>query len=403
VTFKPSPVCGDEGLYYLHVASYRKEASAKQDLDRLEKSGLSAVAVQEKVPQKGFWYRVYIGPFASHMEAHSKAQGLKKKKIVAYAAIIKKRLPIDSEIAQAPATGSAPSPAKTEPPAVNATEIEKNTGPHNAVRGTSTKTSTSKSSEKTQPPKTGTPPSQSYIGFSEDGHGRNMGSGKVSLGLLFAYQEVEPNLTARTLTTSDGTTTTTQNVSLNGTENERNTTINTASFLFRWGLTDWLEVFGSGGVSFYDSADFNPAYGGGLRLNLFEVKEGSLRGFYGALQGEYSAGTVEYDYDSTNGSTWYRNTDWQEIFARGELGIARRSFAGYVGGSYLDYQEETERQLLNNIPPPYISYVYNDELEENGFGAYAGVVIKLSPSFLLNIEGQAFNKKGIFGSIEYHF
>ena len=141
----------------------------------------------------------------------------------------------------------------------------------------------------------------------------------------------------------------------------------------------------------------------GLRLNLFEVKEGGLRGFYGALQGEYSAGTVEYNYNSTNGSEWYKDTDWQEIFAKGELGIARRTFTGYVGGSYLNYQEETERQLLNNIPPPYISYVYNDDLEEKGFGAYGGVVIKLSPSFRLNIEGQGFNKKGISGSIEYQF
>ena len=134
-----------------------------------------------------------------------------------------------------------------------------------------------------------------------------MEAGKISLGFLFAYQEVDPDLTNRTLTTSNGTTTTTQNISLSGTENERSTTINTASLFLRWGLTDWLEVFGSGGVSFYNSSDFNPTYGGGLRLNLFEVKAGSLKGLYGALQGEYSAGTVAYDYNSTSGSVWYKD------------------------------------------------------------------------------------------------
>ena len=337
------------------------------------------------------------------MEAYLEAQGLKKKRIVEYAAIMKKRHPLESEIAQAPAPVSTPSTAKKGYPTVNPTKNQKAAGPDTPAKVTSTKTSTSKSSEKTQSRKTDNPPTQRRARVTEKGLGRNMEGGKVSLGLLFAYQEVEPDLTNRTLTTSNGTTTTTQNVSINDTDNERSTTINTASLLFRWGLTDWLEIFGSGGVSFYDSADFNPAYGGGLRLNLFEVKEGGLRGLYGALQGEYSAGTVEYDYDSTNDSTWYKEADWQEIFAKGELGIARRTFTGYVGGSYLNYQEETERQLLTNIPPPYVSYVYNDDLEEKGFGAYAGFAINLSPSFRLNIEGQGVNKKGIFGSIEYQF
>jgi SPOR domain len=402
LTCKPRPVYGVEAYYYLHVASYQTEASAEQDVERLKKKGLSAVAVGEQVPKKGYWYRVYIGPFSAHMEAYLEAQGLKKKKIVEYAAIMKKQFPIDSAVAQSSATGSK-SPAGKASPKINQTKNEKITGPDKPVMATPAKPSSAKSSQKTQPPKAEMTSSPRYIGWPKEGYGRNMGGGKVALGFLFAYQEVDPDLTERTLTTSDGTTTTTQNVSIDGTENERNTSIDTASLSFRWGLTDWLEVFGSGGVSFYDSWDFNPAYGGGLRLNLFEVREGGLRGFYGALQGEYSAGTVEYDYGSTNGSEWYKEADWQEIFAKGELGIARRSFTGYVGGSYLNYQEDTQRQLLTNIPPPYISYVYNDDLEEKGFGAYGGVVINLSPSFLLNFEAQGFNKKGISGSIEYQF
>lgn len=398
--FKPSLVYGVKSYYYLHVASYRTEASAEQDVERLKKKGLSAVAVGEQIPKKGYWYRVYIGPFSAHMEAYLKGQELKTNKIVEYAAIMKKPLPIGSAVAQTPATGSTSSPVAKTSPKVNPKKNAKTTGSEKTYRAEPTKPSTAKSSEKTQPSKTRTTSSRRSIRSTQEGLGRNMGSGKVSLGLLFAYQEVDPSLTSRTLTTSDGTTTT---ISTDGGDNERNTTINTASLLFRWGLTDWLEVFGSGGVSFYDSSNFNPAYGGGLRLNLFEVKTGAFSGFYGALQGEYSAGTVAYDYDSTSGSEWYKDADWQEIFAKGELGITRRSFTGYIGGSYLDYQEKTERQLLTNIPPPYTSYVYNDDLEKKGFGAYGGVVINLSDSFRLNLEGQGLNKKGIFGSIEYHF
>jgi hypothetical protein len=403
MTFKPSPIYGVEALYYLHVASYRAEASAEEDVQRLEKRGLSAVAVHEQVPKKGYWYRVYIGPFSTHMEAYLKAQELKNNKIVEYAAIMKKPLPIDGAVAQSSAPGSISSPTGKPSTKASSTSHEKTTGPNKPIIASPAQSSPAKSSEKTQPAEARMTSSPKYLGRYQEGDGRNMGGGKFALGFLFAYQEIDPDLTTRTLTTSDGTTTTTQNVSTTGTDNERNTTINTASLSFRWGLTDWLEVFGSGGVSFYDSTDFNPAYGGGLRLNLFEVKDGGLRGLYGALQGEYSAGTVEYGYNSTTGSEWYKEADWQEIFAKGELGIARRSFTGYIGGSYLDYQEETQRQLLTNIPPPYISYVYNDDLEETGFGAYAGVVINLSPSFLLNIEAQGPNKKGVFGTIEYHF
>ena len=225
-----------------------------------------------------------------------------------------------------------------------------------------------------------------------------MGKGKFSLGFRQAYQEVEPDLTKRTLTTSDGTTTTTQDIPLTGTENERLTSMNISSLFFRWGLADWLEIFGGGGVSYKDLSYVNPAYGGGLRLNLFD-----FGGFYGALQGEYGTGTVEYEYDSVTANKWHKKADWQEIFAKGELGLARQKFTAYVGGSYLNYQEETVRQLLTNIPAPFISYVFNDELEEKSFGVYGGVTFNLSPSFLLNIEGQGINKKGVFGSLEYQF
>jgi hypothetical protein len=391
--FKPSPVSGAKPYYYLHVSSYQNESLAAKDVERLKKKGYTAISRRENIPKKGYWYRVYVGPFSAHMEAYLKAKELKNKKIVDYAAIQKKSAPIGNDLAIATAvvTTSSKTP-KTTPEAV------KTARPEEPVETSSSKSSSSKSAEKTQSSTTSKKSSKKNFGLTKEGSGRNMGKGKFALGFRHTYQEVEPDLTKRTLTTFDGTTTTTQNIPVTGTENERQTSMHISSLFFRWGLADWFEVFGGGGVSYKEFSNFNPAYGGGLRLNLFDFD-----GFYGALQGEYGTGKVEYEYTSITGNNWHKEADWQEIFGKGELGLAREKFAVYVGGSYLFYQEDTVRRLITNIPAPFESFVFKDVLEEKSFGAFGGVTFNLSPSFLLNIEGQGFNKKGVFGSLEYQF
>jgi len=332
------------------------------------------------------------------MDAYLKAEELKNEKVVDYCSVQEKGAPIGSPPATATKTRTTTSQTVKSTPEVSPPEKEKIPPPEQPVKETSMKTTASKSSGETQTSKTKKKKSKKASGLSKGGYGRNMEGGTVALGFRYIYQEVEPDLTKRTLTMSDGTTTTTQNIPITGTEIERNTSMHIPSLYFRWGLANWLEVFGGGGVAYDEYSDVNPAYGGGLRLNLFDFK-----GFYGALQGEYGVGTVEYEYDAVNGSKWHKKAEWTEIFAKGELGLARNSFSLYLGGSYLNYQEETERRLLSNIPAPYTSYVFNDELEEKSFGAFGGVVFNLSNSFFLSIEGQGINKKGVFGSLEYQF
>jgi hypothetical protein len=140
-----------------------------------------------------------------------------------------------------------------------------------------------------------------------------------------------------------------------------------------------------------------------MRLNLFQVKGGWLRGFYGGLQGEYLAGTGAYEYTSSVGSKWKKEVDWEEFLAKGELGVARSRFAAYLGGAYLHYREDTERQLLDNLPPSLTSYVLKDELEEESFGVFGGIDINLTSAVLVNIEGQVASQKSILLTLEYHF
>jgi hypothetical protein len=47
--------------------------------------------------------------------------------------------------------------------------------------------------------------------------------------------------------------------------------------------------------------------------------------------------------------------------------------------------------------------VFQDELEQESVGIYGGVVIRLTPAFLVDIEGQAGSRQSISGALEYHF
>ena len=87
-----------------------------------------------------------------------------------------------------------------------------------------------------------------------------------------------------------------------------------------------------------------------------------------------------------------------------ELGVVRSWFTAFAGGVYFLYREDTERSLLENLPSPYTSYVYQDELEEeHNYGVCGGIGFSFSPSILLNIEGQIVNQKSVSVALEYHF
>jgi len=398
--------------YYLHVGSHRSKVRAAQDVARLQNEGYNTISRRERVPNKGYWYRVYIGPFSSLQEAKLKRNELRRKKLAEYVAIHKKESLISVELEEKKAVievEKAVTPPVPEEPAKVPPVPEK---PPVAKEVPAPIPSMEEREEVKVPPPIAPPrppariiakPPRKIVEMAPRGSGRNMGRGDLSLGLRHTYRKVETEITKRTRITSDGTTTTTEDVSVASGETEDFTSLHMDSVLVKFGLTDYLEVFAEIGGAYREFSDLGLTYGGGLRLNLFEVKGGRLRGFYGGLQTEYLAGAVAYDYSSSLGSKWKKDAEWKEFLAKGELGVARSRFDVYLGGAYLHYREDTERQLLENLPTPLISYMFQDELEEESFGAYGGGVIHLSPPFLLNIEGQVFSQKSIFGALEYHF
>jgi hypothetical protein len=349
---------------------------------------------------------------------------LKKRGLTKYTAIYKKSLIRDDSgktvrtakkaapVATATAGIKLSQPSKTapsvgkKPPTIQSSQQRVEA----AKKAPPTVSPTEKRPKETYPPpkpeaKISEKPSGEISELQRRGYGRNISAGKLSLSLRQTYREVNTELTDRRSVTSDGTTSTKQDLPISSSEkNDFDTDMNLSMVRVGFGLTDFLEVFGEIGACYDDFEDFNLAYGGGARLNLFEVKTGSLRGLYSALEANYHKGKLDTEYQSIEGNRFTKNADWWDFTGKGEVGFTRNRFALYGGGTYFVYREDTDRKQVENIPPGLTSVKFEDDLEEeNSFGAYGGLSVSLTPGLLLNVEGQVFTQSSITGVIEYRF
>lgn len=418
VVTTPTHLSAAQKYYYIHVSSFRAKENAVKVARDLEQKGYRSVISGERVQNKGYWYRIYVGPISSLQQAKLQSLELKKRGLTKYTAIYKKSLIRDG-------SGKTVRTAKKAAPVATATAGIKLSQPSKTAPSVGKKPPTIQSSqqrveaakkapltvspteerpkEKYPPPKPDAKisekPSEETSELQRRGYGRNISAGKLSLSLRQTYREVNTELTERTRIESDGTTT---NDPISSSEkNDFDTDMNLTMLRFGLGLTDYLEVFGEIGACYDDFEDFNLAYGGGARLNLFEVKTGSLRGLYTALEADYHKGKLETEYQSIAGNRFSKDADWWDFTGKGEIGFTRNRFAVYVGGTYFVYREDTDRKQLENIPAPL---KFEDDLEEeNSFGAYGGLSLSLTPGLSVNVEGQVITQSSITGAIEYRF
>ena len=358
----------------------------------------------------GYWYRIYLGPFSSYKEAKIRSDELKKRGLAKYTAIYQKDSPIQGDMAKAPTTAAPvlPPTQRTAPPVTREPVAAQ---PQKETVAPATKApppvSPAPTPAKPKPPPKVKASREVEPSWQWGEKGRNLSAGKFSLGWQHTYREVYTKVTKRKEITTNGGTTKTD-VSLSGNEKYRfDTKMNLDMLRLSFGITDFFGLFADAGVC-YDDLDnrdnINLAYGGGARLNLFEVKSGTMRGFYSALQGEYHKGKLENDYQSSGGNRFSKDADWWEVVGKGEVGLARDRFALYVGATYFYYREDTDREQRENIPPPYTSVKYKDDLEqENSLGVYGGCSLNLTQDLLINIEGQLLTQGSIAAMVEYRF
>jgi hypothetical protein len=424
VVTAPTHLSAAQKYYYIHIGSFRAKKNAVKVARDLQQKGYPSVVSGERVQNKGYWYRIYVGPISSLQQAKVQSSELKKTGLTKYTAIYQKSLIRDeSEKTARTAKKAAPiatatagikrgRPSKVAPSAAKKPPtIESRQQRVEAAKKAPPTVSPLEERPKEKYPapkpdaKISEKPSEETSELQRRGYGRNISAGKLSLSLRQTYREVNTELTDRTRIESDGTTTTKQNVPISSSEkNDFDTDMNLSMLRIGFGLTDFLEVFGEIGACYDDFEDFNLAYGGGARLNLFEVKTGSLRGFYTALEADYHKGKLETEYQSIMGNRFSKDADWWDFTGKGEIGFTRNRFAVYLGGTYFVYREDTDRKQLENIPAPFTSIKFEDDLEEeNSFGAYGGLSLSLAPGLLVNVEGQVFTQSSITGAIEYRF
>ncbi len=353
--------------YYLHTGSFRIKKDAIKYVEKLQKHGYKVVAKYKKIADQGHWYIVYIGPIKSKKEVNLTIRSLREKKLAKHIAVHQKRALISSDL-------------KIRKKAVDkkTTKAKKSSAPVSATKMTE---------------------------LPQRGVGRNMAQGNFALGYRHLYREVATELTKRKQITSDGSSTTVQAVPISDSEkNDFPTSMHMDSLYIRYGLTDYLEIFLEAGGGYKELSSTSFVYGGGLQLSLFEVERGVFKGFYSSLSGAYLSGDVEYEYDSSAGNKWNKEAEFKELSVKGELGFLYPKFAVYLGGVFLKYDETTKREQLTGLDPPFTSFIYEDELEnENSFGGFAGVEIYLTPSVLAKIEGQVVSQESISIALEYHF
>jgi hypothetical protein len=398
--------------YYIQVASLRVEKSAVQLAQRLRNNGYPTVARGDQVFDLGYWYFVYVGPFFSSQEAHLKIKELRSRGLVKSCALHEKRHVITSNVGKpadvlekrVESVGEIIPPEAAKAPAVERpVTVSPPQEKRPKVKQQARAAAPPEKRRVAEPPPPAKPkaaPSKAQEGLRM-GHGRNVGGRSLVLGWQHTYREVQTQVTKRQSITSAGTT----EVSLSDEEKgDCSTSMHMDMLQIRFGFTDWLEAFGKCGVNYKELDKMGFAGGGGLRLNLFEVQRGGLRGFYGALQGEYLAGKLEYGYASVAGNRFNKKADWQQFTGKCELGVVRSRMVAYVGGVYFHNREDTERTQLENLPPPLTSVVLKDELEEkNSFGACGGVTVYITPGLLINLEGELITQDSISGTLEYRF
>ena len=79
---QPAAPAGKEGGYQLQVSSFRSQSEADQFAAQLRARGHKAYVLEARVPNRGTWYRVRIGPFPSQHAAASYRVGFEGREHV---------------------------------------------------------------------------------------------------------------------------------------------------------------------------------------------------------------------------------------------------------------------------------------------------------------------------------
>jgi hypothetical protein len=424
-TLPPVVSCKTNDYYYLQIGSFREKQNAIRLTDQIETIEKNTVVRKKNVPTFGYLYQFLVGPYSSRKEADQRKRMFQEKHIfVEDAFVINTSVPIlpnlkEKEVSRSDFLKSADTAtinndisvkiietndevlSKKETIPTTETEKPAEIDDHKVIQKEPAllMTETDHSEDKSPEPK-------SYKTTTKKRErGRNINKGEFALSYHHFFNEYETKIDKRNLITSNGTTITTTGVAVGGLQNENfDTTMHWDTLRIHYGITDYLEVFTDVGILYRETSKGHPIYGGGGRLNLFEIDSGRGNTYYGAMQGDFSYGKLKTEYGGNSGYRWDKEADWRALTARVELGTVFDRFSLFAGGSYGLYSEETTRTLLSNLPATVISYKYEDELsEKSSFNAFGGFDYRISNRLRATVEGQVGSFNYVSGSLKYQF
>jgi cell division septation protein DedD len=73
--------------FVIHLTSFKLAAEAEMEVSALRRRGIEARSIQADIPDRGTWYRIVTGNFATFAEAESVALRLQAEGKVPYAHI----------------------------------------------------------------------------------------------------------------------------------------------------------------------------------------------------------------------------------------------------------------------------------------------------------------------------
>lgn len=417
------PAAGFGSEYFLQVGAFKREANAL----RLEKAigalGHPVTVREKSISPETILHQVIVGPYDSRGAAEAGKKKLRRQGVFLEDAFVIRMpaLPLtqtakeektkeDVSPPPAPIPEKAPSsPAKTPPGAPALAESPKPSPPAEEppppvveTRSTTgeavSDTARDTSREEVEPP-------SPVLSKEADTDPRHLTRGPWSVAFRHSYTEVPTQIEKRTAVGVSGGATVSTPVPTDTIQNaDFDTVMHTDTLRLSLDITDSFEIFADAGMAYHDLESPRPVYGGGARYQFFTTGVGEAGLLYGALQGDFLAGSLEHEYDSDQGNRWRKEADWQDLSARLEIGARFTRWTLFGGATYGLYREETDRTLLTNIPAGLTSLVYKDELEQDAvLGGFGGASYTFSPGWKALVEGQAGNRNRVTGQIQYGF
>lgn len=236
--------------------------------------------------------------------------------------------------------------------------------------------------------------------FMNERYGANVTGGELAVEIRHSHFKRKNVLTERTVKT------TMDDPEPSGIDKKNlfSSEISEDGILFRYGLTDWLEVSVKGSVfyrSLSETDDVKPGFGAGFRVTMDDYAFENGTSLFFAVLGNVTSGKFAYDMTDTNGDEFRKEADFleAEVGVEGRWVIEGLSF--YMGCSYMYYAEDSVKtQVLDGAD----INILEDAMEQQTPAViWGGMSYSLTNRIDIYAEYHGLNREGPSAGVSLRF